>query len=74
MAAWQQLRVTLDDARSSPVAFTGASVRLRGQGSSSEALDVSIASREERSGETHLTLKFLYTGPKMRKVTFLVLS
>ena len=52
------VRVTLDDTRSPPVPFTGASVTPRAAALPPEpSLDVRIARREEFAGETVLTLE-----------------
>lgn len=55
--AWKRVRVTLDDQRSSPVGFTGATMLTHEQDETPVASeDVRILSREEVNGETRLKL------------------
>ena len=60
---WKQLRVTLDDAKSPPVAFTSASVRQHGDATATQDFTASIAAREELKGQTRLTLHFGHANP-----------
>lgn len=53
---WSHLRVTLDDDRSPPVAFTGMSVTPASSRATTEPHDVNIANRGETAGQTQLTL------------------
>jgi len=54
-AAW--LRLTVDDQRSQPVPFTGASVQAAiGETAPVETLPVTVAERDENPGETRLAL------------------
>jgi hypothetical protein len=54
---WAWLRLTVDDARSRPVAFTGAQLRAaRGAEPPLEPVAVTIRSREESDGNTRLVL------------------
>lgn len=55
-AAWRQLRVTLDDARSTPVVFNGAQVRRDLPEWRTLAQPVRMRERTETAGETHLKL------------------
>lgn len=57
--SWKQLRVILDDRKSPPVAFTGATVELPRTASSTLEEGVTVAKSEELAGRTrlHLTLK-----------------
>ena len=55
-AAWTHFRVTIDDARSAPIAFTGAQVRRDLPDLRTLAQPVTIRSRTEMAGETHLKL------------------
>lgn len=55
-ATWKRLRVTVDDRRSQPVAFTGASVRLQGVAPRTVPHPVKIRERREEKGETRLIL------------------
>lgn len=53
---WPRLRLTLDDERSRPVAFTGVRVRIAGGDAPTELVPVTVKSREEAGGETRLVL------------------
>ena len=55
-AAWTHFRVTLDDARSKPVVFTGAQVRRDLPEWRTLSQPVKIRGRTETAGETHLKL------------------
>ncbi|MBN8418282.1 MAG: hypothetical protein J0L73_05155 [Verrucomicrobia bacterium] len=55
-AAWTHFRVTLDDARSKPVVFTGARVRRDLPEWRTLPQAVKIRGRTETNGETHLKL------------------
>ncbi len=55
-AEWKHLRVTIDDARSAPVAFTGAQVRRDLPELRTLPQPVTIRARTETPGETHLKL------------------
>lgn len=55
-AAWTHFRVTIDDARSTPVAFTGAQIRRDLPELRTIAQPVTIRARKETKKETHLTL------------------
>jgi len=55
-AAWTHFRVTLDDARSKPVVFTGAQVRRDLPEWHTLSQPVKIRGRTETAGETHLKL------------------
>ncbi|MCF7787994.1 MAG: hypothetical protein K9N47_17870 [Prosthecobacter sp.] len=55
-AAWTRFRVTLDDARSKPVVFTGAQVRRDLPESRTVSQPVRIRGRTETAGETHLKI------------------
>ena len=55
--AWERLRVTVDDVRSPPVAFTSASVRLYREASPSITEPATVMERSEVSGITTLTLQ-----------------
>ncbi len=55
-AAWKHFRVTLDDARSTPVVFTGAQVRPDLPELHTVAQPVTIRARTETNKETHLKL------------------
>ena len=55
-AEWKHLRVTIDDARSTPVAFTGAQVRRDLPELRTLPQPVTIRARTETPGETHLKL------------------
>ena len=58
-ASWNYLRVTIDDARSQPIPFTGAMLRVAGDGKSfGVPFPVQIRERDEFPGETRLTLNF----------------
>jgi len=54
--AWKHFRVTLDDARSAPVVFTGAQVLRELPELRTVPQTVSIRTRHELKNETHLTL------------------
>jgi hypothetical protein len=54
---WRSLRLTVDDARSQPIPFTGARVHAAAaETTPSESLAVTITERHENPGETRLTL------------------
>lgn len=57
--SWKQLRVTLDDRKSPPAAFTGATVEQPRTASATIKEDVTVTKTEELPGRTrlHLTLK-----------------
>lgn len=57
--SWKQLRITLDDRKSPPVAFTGASVELPRSASATIKESVTVSKTEELPGRTrlHLTLQ-----------------
>lgn len=55
-AGWTHFRITIDDARSSPIAFTGAQVRRDLPELRTVAQPVTIRARSETKNETHLTL------------------
>ncbi len=55
-AVWTHFRVTLDDSRNTPVAFVGAQVRREPPELRTISQPVTIRSRREVNGETHLTL------------------
>jgi hypothetical protein len=55
-AAWTHFRVTIDDARSKPVVFTGAQVRRDLPELRTLAQPLTIRGRTEKAGETHLKL------------------
>ena len=55
-AVWKRLRVTVDDRRSQPVVFTGASVRLQDIAPRTVPHPVSIRERREEKGEAVLIL------------------
>lgn len=55
-AAWTHFRVTIDDARSTPIAFTGAQIRRDLPELRTIAQPVMIRARSEAKNETHLTL------------------
>lgn len=55
-AVWKHLRVTLNDTRSEPVAFTGANVELEKTSTPATAMTVTIQKREELHGHTRLTV------------------
>ena len=55
-AEWKHLRITIDDARSAPVAFTGAQVRRDLPELRTLPQPVTIRARTETPGETHLKL------------------
>lgn len=55
-AVWTHFRVTLDDSRNTPVAFVGAQVRREPPELRTNSQPVTIRSRREANGETHLTL------------------
>jgi hypothetical protein len=55
-ASWQLLRVTIDDSRSAPVAFTGAQLHTGAINPPTESMPISIKSRNENPGETRLEL------------------
>lgn len=54
--SWKQLRVTLDDRKSPPAAFTGATVELPQTASSTVKEDVTLTKTEELPGITRLHL------------------
>jgi hypothetical protein len=54
--AWAHFRVTIDDARTAPIAFTGAQVRPDLPELRTLAQPVTIRARRETKGETHLKL------------------
>ena len=57
--AWPFLRLTIDDRRTTPVIFTGATLHAAvGEPAPETPLAVSIAERDEQPGETRLTLRF----------------
>ena len=60
-ATWQKLRVTINDERSAPVAFTGAQLGLYQSATQTLTETATITARSESKGETLLTLK-LPTG------------
>ncbi len=53
---WKHLRITLNDARSEPVAFTGAGIELEQTSTPAIAMPVMIQKREELPGHTRLTV------------------
>ena len=56
-AVWPWLRLTVDDQRSQPIPFTGASLQATtGEPTPSQLLPVSVTERHENPGETRLTL------------------
>jgi hypothetical protein len=55
-SSWPFLRVTIDDSRSAPVAFTGAQLRTGAVSSPTESMPVSMKSRDENPGVTRLVL------------------
>ena len=55
---WPYLRLTVDDRRSVPVPFSGATVHGVAVEAPSEPVAVTIAGREEAPGRTRLTLRF----------------
>ncbi len=55
-APWTHFRVTIDDARTAPIAFTGAQVRRDLPELHTVAQPVTIRARTETTGETHLKL------------------
>ncbi len=57
-ASWNYLRATIDDARSQPIPFTGAMLRVEGEKSPTESFPVAIRERDEFPGQTRLTLNF----------------
>ena len=55
--AWAWLRLTIDDQRSQPIPFTGASVQAAaGETTPSELLTATVTGRHENPGETRLTV------------------
>lgn len=56
---WAFLRVTVDDRRTPPVIFTGATLHTTvAEPAPEEPLEVTLADRDEQPGETRLTLRF----------------
>ena len=53
---WKHLRVTINDARSDAVAFTGAGIELEHPATPVVAMPRMIPKREERAGHTRLTV------------------
>ncbi len=71
-AVWKHLRVTLDDAKSPPVAFTAASVRQHGSATTTQDFAANIAAREEVNGQTRLTLHAPNAHPFLGELTLSV--
>lgn len=55
-AVWKQFRITIDDARRGPVAFTGAQIVRELPELRTAPTSATIRSRTEEKGATHLTL------------------
>ena len=53
---WEGFRFSVDDGRSQPVPFTGVRVVTAGEKPDSVELPIVVGEREEKSGETRLTL------------------
>lgn len=63
-SAWEFLRLTIDDSRSSAIPFTGADLILTASTAPSQPLDIAIKSRDETPGVTRISL-----GLSARNVT-----
>lgn len=56
-AAWPRLRVTIDDQRSGPLAFTGARIHAANDiEAATESMTLAVKSREEIDGDTRLVI------------------
>jgi uncharacterized protein DUF3999 len=53
---WEFLRLTIDDSRTAPVPFTGAEVLVARSTAATEAMPVTITSRDESPGITRIAL------------------
>lgn len=53
---WDRFRITVNDARSEPVPFTGVRLTMAGEKPETRELAARIVGREEVSGETRLTI------------------
>lgn len=69
--SWNWLRITVDDQRSPPVPFTGASIQTApGANVPMEEIALAIAERQESPGETRLTLRLPAANLDVSSVAF----
>ncbi|MEY2486807.1 MAG: hypothetical protein QOH39_2455 [Verrucomicrobiota bacterium] len=53
---WEFLRLTIDDSRAAPIPFTGAEVLVARSNAATEAMSVTVTSRDESPGMTRIAL------------------